>query len=394
MLTPLETPPIRGPQIHGWCPGALRPMPSGDGLVVRIRPPGGRLTQAQAQGVAALAGRYAWPVLDLTSRANLQLRGVAEADHAPLMDGLRALGLIDGSTDAESRRNLIVTPYWQERDGTFELAHALGRALASPEAPVLPAKFGFALDCGDRPVLRSSPADIRIERGASGYLVSADGSSMAAPASFDEVLPMAMELARWFAASVGPGERGRMAGLLARQPLPRRFAVLPVTAVAPFQPSLGFGPQGCLVGFEFGQLPAETLATLATWGSLRLTPWRSLLVEGLRQLPALEGVITRTDDVRLRVAACTGAPGCPQAAAATRGLAREMAPLVPAGQVLHVSGCRKGCAHPGVTLTLVATATGFDLIHHGTAASTPDLTALDAAAVATHLQKLAHAPRV
>lgn len=32
------------PIIQGWCPGALRPMASGDGLVVRIRLPGGRMT--------------------------------------------------------------------------------------------------------------------------------------------------------------------------------------------------------------------------------------------------------------------------------------------------------------------------------------------------------------
>ena len=25
-------------EIKGWCPGALRPMLSGDGLVVRVRP--------------------------------------------------------------------------------------------------------------------------------------------------------------------------------------------------------------------------------------------------------------------------------------------------------------------------------------------------------------------
>ncbi len=29
---------MTGWEIKGWCPGALRPMQSGDGLVVRIRP--------------------------------------------------------------------------------------------------------------------------------------------------------------------------------------------------------------------------------------------------------------------------------------------------------------------------------------------------------------------
>jgi len=391
---------MREPHIHGWCPGALRPMPSGDGLVVRIRPPGGRLTQAQAQGLAALAGQHAWPVLDLTSRANLQLRGVSDTDYPPLMRGLQALGLVDASSAAESRRNLLVTPFWQQGDGTSALAHTLGEALASPQAPALPGKFGFALDCGDDPVLRSASADIRIERNASGYLVyadGADGSPTGAPASIDEVVPLALELAHWFVASGGPlAGRGRMAALLAlaRPPLPSRFGAMPRRTALAVTPPLGLVPQGCVVGFEFGQLPAPTLAALGTLGPLRVTPWRSLLVEGARTLPGLEGLVTRSDDTRLRVAACTGAPGCTQAAAATRGLARELAPLVPDGRVLHVSGCSKGCAHPGATLTLVATAAGFDLIHHGTAASAPDRAAMDAAAIVSHLQHLEHAPRV
>src|SRR4029077_14251788 len=44
--------------IKGWCPSALRPMPSGDGLVVRLRPRGGRLSSAQAAGIAELAARH------------------------------------------------------------------------------------------------------------------------------------------------------------------------------------------------------------------------------------------------------------------------------------------------------------------------------------------------
>jgi precorrin-3B synthase len=37
------------PLVKGWCPGALRPMLSGDGLVVRVRAYGGGLTQDQAR---------------------------------------------------------------------------------------------------------------------------------------------------------------------------------------------------------------------------------------------------------------------------------------------------------------------------------------------------------
>ncbi len=59
-------------------------MPTGDGLLARIHPPLGILTLAQARAVAEGARRYGNGHLDLTARANLQIRGVSEATTAPL----------------------------------------------------------------------------------------------------------------------------------------------------------------------------------------------------------------------------------------------------------------------------------------------------------------------
>ena len=41
--------------IKGWCPGGVRPMPSGDGLLVRVRPWCGAFTLDQANGLAEIA---------------------------------------------------------------------------------------------------------------------------------------------------------------------------------------------------------------------------------------------------------------------------------------------------------------------------------------------------
>ncbi|WP_252979256.1 hypothetical protein [Mameliella alba] len=41
---------MSAPEIKGWCPGAWRPMLSGDGLVVRVRPHLARLDADQARG--------------------------------------------------------------------------------------------------------------------------------------------------------------------------------------------------------------------------------------------------------------------------------------------------------------------------------------------------------
>jgi precorrin-3B synthase len=373
-------------------------MPSGDGLVLRIRPPLGCLTQAQGHGIAELAARYAQPLLDLTSRANLQLRGIDEADYPALLAGLQVLGLIDTDINAESRRNLTVSPFWEAGDGTPDLARLLTEALAQPTAPQLPAKFGFALDCGPTPLLRDCSADIRLERHEHDFLVYANGSTYGVVASAECAIAQAMALAHWFITAGGaPFGHGRMAALVARTPVPTHLASTLVPATHAACPHWGLVPQGCVVGFEFGQMPVDTLRALSALSPLRLTPWRGVLMEGAQSVPVIptrSTFITHADDVRLRVSACTGAPGCHQAAAPTRELAHALAPLVPPSLRLHVSGCSKGCALPHAALTLVATPTGFNLIHHGTAASPPDARDLNPAAIAVHLKQLAHAPHL
>ena len=170
-----------------------------------------------------------------------------------------------------------------------------------------------------------------------------------------------LALARWFLDSGGaPGGRGRMARHLASgatPPLPCDTA--PAEPLPP--PPPGAHPMGLLAAFAFGALDAETLDALAGTGAeLRLTPWRMLLAMGLRAAPALPGLVTDPADPLLRVAACVGAPACPQGLGATRPLARALAPFVPKAGFLHVSGCAKGCAHPTpAPLTLVAERGGF-----------------------------------
>jgi precorrin-3B synthase len=95
----------------------------------------------------------------------------------------------------------------------------------------------------------------------------------------------------------------------------------------PFLPHPGPVAEGYLVAFEFGQVDADTLALLGETGPIRLTPWRMVLVETQGTLPDAAALLTRTDDPRLRVTACTGMPGCLQAQAPVRDLARALAPM-------------------------------------------------------------------
>lgn len=360
------------PKVYGWCPGALRPMMSGDGLVVRLRAPMGRLTPDQARGVAELSRRHGNGLLDLSARANLQMRGIKGDSHAALLSGLRDLGLLDTDEAAEARRNVMLTPFWTEDDNAV-IARNLAATLKAATDLSLPGKFGFAVDCGTAPVLRDAAADIRIERDASGLILRPDGAELGLSVTRETAVPEALNLARWFLDTGGaPDGRGRMRLHLAKgTPLPSGYSLVDTVAASAARP--GQTGAGQLVALEFGQMLADTLTSLADHGALRLTPWRMLLIEGASNIAPLPGLILDAADPRLRVSACTGGPGCLQALSATRDLARDLAPHVPEDAHLHVSGCAKGCAHPGpAPLTLTATANDtFTLIRNGSAADHP-----------------------
>ncbi|WP_420395447.1 precorrin-3B synthase [Nioella sp.] len=371
---------MSAPVVHGWCPGALRPMMSGDGLVVRVRAPLGRLTQEQAAGVARLAGQFGNGLIDVSARANVQIRGVTPEAHPALIDGLTALGLIDRDVAAETRRNLVIQPFWAEGDATHRTALALTETLARDDAPNLPGKFGFAVDCGPRPLLQNISADIRVEATSDSLFVRADGAATGQPVgSAQEAAEAAMALAHWFLDTGGaPDGRGRMARHLAGGAvLPEAFRSQPAVAGAT-PPAPGASPSGQLVALAFGQITAPTLTALAELAPIRVTPWRMLLLEGVTEAPALPGLIHDATDPRLAIDVCTGAPGCPQGLSPTRDLARDLAPHLRPGQRLHISGCAKGCAHPSpAALTLTATGPDrFDLIRDGRADATPEAVGL------------------
>jgi precorrin-3B synthase len=369
--------------IKGWCPGALRPMLSGDGLVVRVRPHGGRLLAKQAAGLSELAARYGNGLIDVTGRANLQIRGVTDAAHRALLDGLTQLGLLDSDPETESRRNILVTPFWNIGDETCSLADELERTLAD-SALDLPSKFGFAIDSGLERMLAGASADIRIECDRSGgLLVRADSAKLGRSVARAEAVETGLALAKWFVASGGAkGGRGRMAAhIAAGAQLPEALRGDVEPAAMADAPRPGLHPQGAMVGVAFGQLPHSVLHHLAACApALRMTPWRMILVEGMREMPGGADLITEADDPALRVIACSGAPRCREAHADTRALAAALAPHIAPDTRLHISGCAKGCAHSGpAAITLVATRDGFDLIRCGSTRDVPVLRGLNGA---------------
>ena len=316
--------------IKGWCPGGVRPMPSGDGLLVRVRPWCGAFTREQAIGLADIAETLGNGHIDLTRRANLQVRGLREESLPQLHEALDHLGLLED----ETARNVMVDPLAGPE--ARALALALGRAL--PEG--LPAKFGCLVDGGGSLSISGERADIALCVTSEGVAVRVDG----------EWLGVADEDHAVSAAFGGQRSLARM-------------TVMPV----PGRRRLGRIGRFTGLAAPFGRLEAAQLRTLAeTVGltEIRLSPWRALYVDAVIERTEL---ILDEDNPLLRIDACPGAPACASATVDTRTEARRLAAMGLAGTI-HVSGCAKGCARSApADLTLVGREGRFGVVRNGTA---------------------------
>ena len=132
----------------------------------------------------------------------------------------------------------------------------------------------------------------------------------------------------------------------------------------------------------FGQIDAKALrsfaASLDPKFELRLAPMRGLMVLGLSRNDSDEvgtiadahGLVVDAYDLRLKIAACAGAPACASAHLPTRPIAQSVVDLRPdlleTLPALHISGCGKQCARPaGPSLSLIGTAAAPELIEDG-----------------------------
>ncbi len=371
--------------VQGWCPDAWRPMMAGDGLLIRVRPPLGRLTRVQVLGLCEAAAAHGNGQIDATIRANLQIRGVREESWRPLIDTLLDLGLIDPDPIREARAIILVAPEWRAGDDTHRIAEHLRARLA--DLPELPGKIGFAIDAGVEPVLQDAPADFRIERAASGTLIlRADGRTLGTPVSPGTEVDRLIALAHWFVDSGGTAS-GRMV---------RHSAILPDWAAATTPPAasapllrVGQHSLGLALGLPFGRIAARSLARYVdierAIQAIRITPWHIAICEADAALmiePDPVDFITDPASPALHADACVGAPACPQGSVETRALALRLAPHV-TGR-LHVSGCAKGCARAApADVTLTGREGRYDIAFDARAGAPPSRAGLDVAQILT-----------
>jgi precorrin-3B synthase len=352
-------------------------MATGDGLLVRVKPPNATLAGDAARQLGLAAMRYGNGVIELTSRARIQVRGLQRNGIGSFAAAMVAAGLADANPQVERRRAVIVPPLADA--AVYAVASEVETALCrEPRLATLPTKFVVAVDGSETLPLGDIGADIHVVRGNLTCIIA-----LKAREETEAVAP-----ADAAAAVV------RLALALLDHPIRHR--------PPPWVPrAIGWLPGGAFgMGLPLGATTATTLVSLADLsqrygdGTLRVTPWRACIIPAVSFAARPDicaagediGLIVDMADPRLAVVACPGQPACSSATVPARADALRLAELdLPA--TVHVSGCAKGCAHPGpARITLIGESGRYGIVHNGGPGDTPSVRGLTYAQVIEALQ--------
>ncbi|MFM9370485.1 precorrin-3B synthase [Streptomyces sp. Da 82-17] len=365
------------------CPGSLRLHAADDGALARIRIPGGVLDVRQADALAAAARELGDGELHLTSRGNVQLRGLGDGCGAQLAAVLDSVGLLPSRTH-ERVRNVVASPLsGLDGAGLADVRPWLtgldAELCASETARDLSGRFLFALDDG-RGDVAGLDADVTVRAAADGAALLSLGSSGEAIAVAGSDVPRsALIAAETFLTSAAERtQHGRQVWRVAELGVPAeeltRTVVERLTAAGvdgairarevalADGPVPGFSGAALSVHIPLGRLSAHQWDALTRTaerhgGELRLTPWSGAVVPAPGLVPsdasyalarlAAAGLVTSPDSPWLRVGACIGRPGCAKSHADVQAdAARALDAAAGAHLPLYWSGCERRCGRP------------------------------------------------
>jgi precorrin-3B synthase len=387
-----------------FCPGVLHAVQAKDGLLIRIRVPGGLIEANQLRTIADLSSGFAEGTIEITSRANLQLRGIRTEDLGQIVDSISSAGLLP-SQQHDRVRNIVTSPIAGIDPGELidprPLIRQLDRRLQADTAFVnLHPKFSFAIHGGPRRFSRDDD-DVSLDAvnlGAAPYLrFSLGGVSLRFVVKPGDAVDcmlattrMCIELAkesslpvRGKAVMAIPGAMERILDALAHmlQPSPLSLPASTVNeALIGIHPTTQNDRVSIIPTVPLGRLNPEQARYLADasneWaGDLRLAPWRGVVLGSIPKSAADKivgelhtiGLSCEGRDGFLGIAACAGITGCDASLADVRGDAASLAQrlsgqAVPSGWKVNLSGCDKQCARRhGATAELVAGLSGYTL---------------------------------
>ena len=354
-------------------------MDTGDGLLLRLRLPGGTISPRGLRVLADVAEQFGHGVIELSARANAQVRGLAPEDVQTAAELLRRAGLVN----ADAGRNVVAGPLCGHDPHALidlsALVHQASELLVTrAQLPELPPKFAVVLDDGGTASTRHLSADV-----CGGAVVSDAGEVMMqielgralADADAPVLLISPVDVIRVLrtGAELCAHHQMRMSALVEQLGRIHVATILTNGVVVHWQhhasnPRPLSAPLGVLKHrtpgfFNVGAAPLlgrctplmlRALAALceSTSSLVRFTPWRGVVVLGVEQARLNEVTIELelagfSNDPANRahlISACVGTSGCRSGLGDTLGAARDL--LESGAQLattIHFAGCEKRC---------------------------------------------------
>lgn len=402
---------------RGVCPSLSKPMQTGDGLLVRLRPASGGLSPVEIRAVARAAAEFGNGILEVTARGNLQIRGLKPETVEPLTQAVFATGMDLATGLAVETPPLSGLDRAEVVDPRPLAARIRAAVLAESVPLVLAAKLSVIVDGGGTFDLDAIVADIRLKALDAGSWVmtlggTADTGRVAGVVSDEMALDAVMAALRQLHA-IGPSARARDVDVMALKLSPAKLLNTARDVPSVRRPAghhvLADGVHVAGLGLPFCQVKADALMALADRAEaldvsdIRLAPDHGLLVAGLsaentaRLLDGARalGFRVRADDPANAISLCAGTAGCASAYFDTHALAdlviAKAPDLLDGSFDLHLSACSKGCAHPAATLlALVGAPLGYGVVVNGSASASPEayIAANDVASAVQRLSAL------
>ncbi|MHB1675427.1 MAG: precorrin-3B synthase [Acidobacteriaceae bacterium] len=386
------------------CPGIIHAVPAKDGFLIRIRIPGGMIDMSQLRIIADISSAFADGAIELTSRANIQLRAIKRQNLEQVVEEIALAGLLPSPLH-DRVRNIVTSPIAgldaEELIDPRPLIRQLDQRLrAEAIFADLHPKFSFAVHGGPRRFSQHAD-DLSLEAvdfNASTYFrLSIGGVALRFVATRGDAIGCMLEAARMcirLAKESGlPVRAGRVVeipGAMERiidslSPVLTPFPYSPhspsaVEALLGVHPAMQADRVNIAPSVPLGQITSEQAHCVAEaareWEcDLRLAGWRGLVLGSIPR-SAADSVVDRLHSIGLScegrdgfrgIAACAGSVGCEASLADVRGDAASLAQrlagqAVPPGWTVNLSGCDKQCARRhGATAELTASPSGYIL---------------------------------
>lgn len=384
-LTAMDQKFHRGPT-RGWCPGVLDPMETGDGWLLRVRVPGGLVTSSTLASVAAVAREFGSGMVDITSRANIQIRGVQSDALDRAISAAVDAGLVGENAQLDALRAVVSSPLsGHDRISVCDarpVVTAIVKRLKDRIVGTVPSKFGIVVDDGGAWPTRHIDADISLRANRDGsWAVRVRGDGEPIGSTLDPV-GVAELATKWCVDEAA--RMDRLVAAVGRSIATERLALtLPSLVESPQQTAseryriLGLVEHhnieaANVVAAPFlGRVDSETLLAIAVLGvahgaDMRLTPDHSFALCGVAATSAAElivglskvGLVVDRFDPRAAISACVGSGGCIWGNVDTVRVANERAANGCTPERVHLSACAKQCGAPPGVRQLVADTNG------------------------------------